>query len=233
MHGAVNAVLVSRAKLPSLSSGLAEREGITSDWWRAASSARNRFDSFVVPTTCSAMDQRAVLLGPRPPYPTRQRQADGLVAAVRAGSGLGLARRPVRLVLEKPHSIRSTPSRRPGAPAAWRMACRRDAVTSLRQRRIVSSSHPPLQIARGSSGSPSPAHPPRVTSERRGRPASPAGAHAVDLPDAAGRNGAVDPITDACLLHSCRSLVLLLGLPLPGTLLVYVLHSTSPLGSST
>jgi hypothetical protein len=146
---------------------------------------------------------------------------------------LGLARRPVRLVLEKLHSIRSTPSRRPGAPAAWRMACRRDAVTSLRQRRIVSSSHPPLQIARGSSGSPSPAHPPRVTSERRGRPASPAGAHAVDLPDAAGRNGAVDPITDACLLHSCRSLVLLLGLPLPGTLLVYVLHSTSPLGSST
>jgi hypothetical protein len=131
MHGAVNAVLVSRAKLPSLSSGLAEREGITSDWWRAASSARNRFDSFVVPTTCSAMDQRAVLLGPRPPYPTRQRQADGLVAAVRAGSGLGLARRPVRLVLEKPHSIRSTPSRRPGAPAARRMACRRDAVTFL------------------------------------------------------------------------------------------------------
>jgi hypothetical protein len=89
MHGAVNAVLVSRAKLPSLSSGLAEREGITSDWWRAASSARNRIDSFVVPTTCSAMDQRAVLLGSRPPYPTRQRQADGLVAAVGAGSASG------------------------------------------------------------------------------------------------------------------------------------------------
>jgi hypothetical protein len=38
----------------------------------------------------------------------------------------------------------------------------------------------------------------------------------VHLPDAAERNGAVDPITDACVLHSWRPLVLLLGLPYPG-----------------
>jgi hypothetical protein len=63
MHGAVDAVLLSRPKISSLSSGLPERNWVTSDWWGAASSARNRIDNFVVPTTCSVMDQRAVYLG--------------------------------------------------------------------------------------------------------------------------------------------------------------------------